>query len=164
MTHTLRTRRYTRSTTTISLPTPAHPCPPLPTPAHRCPPLPTPAHPCPAEVRVNGFPSFLVSRHPVHCGVYMQTGRVVWTAFPMPPRGIQDGSKVVVEGVVSKPELNGRTGTVLKCDLNAGRCSVLLDSLASEGAGDGDGESENDNKPRSFKQTALRQVRRSGLP
>eukprot|EP00614_Pseudopedinella_elastica_P001850 CAMPEP_0172600926 /NCGR_PEP_ID=MMETSP1068-20121228/21078_1 /TAXON_ID=35684 /ORGANISM="Pseudopedinella elastica, Strain CCMP716" /LENGTH=303 /DNA_ID=CAMNT_0013401747 /DNA_START=154 /DNA_END=1065 /DNA_ORIENTATION=+ len=45
-----------------------------------------PVHGC-AEVRVNGFPSYLVGRHPRHGGVYMHSSWVVWTAFEMPPKG-----------------------------------------------------------------------------
>ena len=45
---------------------------------------------------MNGFPSYLVSRHPEHWGVYMQSGWVVWTAFDMPPR-LGAGRDVLME-------------------------------------------------------------------
>jgi hypothetical protein len=50
-----------------------------------------------AEVRVNGFPSYLVSRHPEHWGVYMHNTHVIWTAFPMPPRAPHREADLLLE-------------------------------------------------------------------
>ena len=40
-----------------------------------------------SEVRVNGFPSLLLSRHPEHWGVFLQSDGVLLTAFEMAPKG-----------------------------------------------------------------------------
>jgi hypothetical protein len=41
------------------------------------------------------------------------------------------GSRVVINGLVAKPELNGRTGTALSFDDDKGRYSVALDDASS---------------------------------
>jgi hypothetical protein len=41
------------------------------------------------------------------------------------------GSSVVINGLVAKPELNGRTGTAVSFDSNKGRYSVELDDTSS---------------------------------
>jgi hypothetical protein len=41
------------------------------------------------------------------------------------------GSRVVINGLVAKPELNGRTGTAVSFDADKGRYSVELDDTSS---------------------------------
>ena len=41
------------------------------------------------------------------------------------------GSRVVINGLVAKPELNGRTGTAVSFDDDKGRYSVELDDTSS---------------------------------
>jgi hypothetical protein len=43
----------------------------------------------------------------------------------------QVGRRVVIHGLVAKPELNGRTGTALSFDDDKGRYSVALDDASS---------------------------------
>ena len=41
------------------------------------------------------------------------------------------GSRVVINGLVAMPELNGRTGTAVSFDDDKGRCSIELDDTSS---------------------------------
>jgi len=52
---------------------------------------------------------------------------------PVDAKKIKSGSQVVIVGLVKLPELNGLTGMVGRRDLDAGRCTILLDTPIADG-------------------------------